>query len=231
MKRVECDQLLTYISTLDNREVSDVTVEAWMGVVGDLRQADCMEAVRRHFATSGEYLKPYHVRSGANTVANERAQAAQLELERHLTPTPIPDALFGEQRERGRALLAYVQAALKVAGQDAVNGQWLGMQRAGEIAENATRQWLKAHRAGEDVPPKRGYTCGRSMCRCTHGPDPVTGAVCEGGWINDDRPNPDPASNGSVVRCPVCAPERAKILADAPTLAAAGRALRLSNDR
>jgi hypothetical protein len=230
MRRVECDQLLTYISTIDNREVSDPTVEVWMGFVGDLRQGDCLEAVRRHFATSGEYLKPHHVRAGAEAVAYERAQAEAVELEKRLTPKPLANALFGEEREPGKALLVYVVAALKAAGQDVANGVKLGRTRAAEVAQRAAGQWLKAHRAGESTTG-RGYPCGRTMCRCTHGVDPVTGAVCEGGWITDDRPNQDPASLDSVVRCPMCAEDRAKILADAPNLAAAGRALRASKLR
>lgn len=231
MNRVEVGQLLTYLRTVDNRKWDDIAVETWLGFVGDLRLADCIEASRRHYSTSSEYLKPNMIREGADVIATERAQLDQLELERGLTPRPIPDALFGEERERGRALLTYVGAALKAAGQDIVMGARLGARRAGNVAAKATTEWLKVHR--KDSPPvvPRGYTCGRTMCRCTHGVDPVTGVVCEGGWIHDDRPNPDPASHGSVTRCTTCAGERAKILADAPNLSAAGKALRLSKDR
>lgn len=232
MNRVEAGQLLSYISTVDSREVSRATVDVWMGFVGDLQQRDCMEAVRRHFAASGDYLKPHHVREGAWTVALERGAQEQQALESALTPKRTEGALFGTDREPGAAIAVFVLAAVRAAGSDPLNGVLIGPKRAGDVAVQAAKQWLKAHRDGER-PEKRGYTCGRTMCRCTHGADPTTGAVCEGGWLADDRPAKDRDSKSldSVLRCPMCAEDRAKILADAPTLNLAGKSLRASKLR
>jgi hypothetical protein len=232
VNRTEMAQLLALVSTLDNREVVPTTVEAWMGVLGDLQLRDCEAAVRQHFQTSAEYLMPVHVRSIAERVAFERADRQRQELDRQLTPKPLAGALFGTEREPGKAIMAHVFAALRAAGQNVPAGVRLGHDRAGQVAQRAAQAWLKAHRTGE-TPTRRGYPCGRTMCRCTHGVDPDTGAVCEGGWIEDDRPDDqrDPASKHTVLRCPVCAGDRAKILAESPDLHTAGRSLRSSKAR
>lgn len=68
----EANRLLTYAAAIDGRRIDDATVIAWHGIVGDLRLSDCLEAVRRHFAGSKDWLMPAHIRELAIKVREER---------------------------------------------------------------------------------------------------------------------------------------------------------------
>jgi hypothetical protein len=231
VNRADTAKLLALVAAIDSRIIEEATIITWHQILADVTFSDAHAAVIEHKRESVDYLQPAHIVQRAQVMADRRAQAQHLELERALIRKPVPDALFGQTVEPGVELARYVTAAVRAAGSRPVQGVYLGRKRAGDVAAKAAREWLKAHReqatTAPDVPP---VTCGRTMCRCTHGRDPNTGAVCLAGWIHDDRP-PHPKSNGQVVRCPVCAPSRAKILADSPTLESAGKALRLAKER
>lgn len=72
MNLAEANRLLTYVASVDGRRIDDATVIAWHSIVGDLHLADCMEAVRRHFANSKDWLMPAHVREAAIKLRDER---------------------------------------------------------------------------------------------------------------------------------------------------------------
>mgnify|MGYP003420178868 CR=1 FL=1 len=65
MTTEELTVLLARIQVLDNRQVDDLTIQAWEPLVGDLDINDAIEAVNHHFRTSPKYLLPYHVVNGA----------------------------------------------------------------------------------------------------------------------------------------------------------------------
>jgi hypothetical protein len=67
----EANRLLTYAAAIDSRHIDDATVIAWHGIVGDLQLSDCLEAVRRHFAGSKDWLMPAHIRELAIKIRDE----------------------------------------------------------------------------------------------------------------------------------------------------------------
>jgi hypothetical protein len=58
---VETSDLLTFVARVDNRNADDATVVAWHSMLAEFTLPDAMAACRRHFTTSDEYLKPFHV--------------------------------------------------------------------------------------------------------------------------------------------------------------------------
>lgn len=65
MNTEQLTALLARIQVLDNRQVDQLTIEAWEPLVADLEYDDAVAAVNTHFRTSDNYLKPVHVVSGA----------------------------------------------------------------------------------------------------------------------------------------------------------------------
>lgn len=87
MNLTETAQLLALAKQFDNRNYDKVTVAAWQELLDDIDYRDAVEAVKRHFMESTEYLKLAHIRTGAQTIANRRLgrqRAAELEQQRRL---------------------------------------------------------------------------------------------------------------------------------------------------
>ncbi|OAZ40924.1 hypothetical protein A9Z40_03000 [Microbacterium arborescens] len=53
--------LLARIQVLDNRQVDELTLQAWEPLMEGLAYADAVAAVNAHFRESTEYLKPAHI--------------------------------------------------------------------------------------------------------------------------------------------------------------------------
>lgn len=62
MNLSETARLLAAIAAFNNRTIGAADVGAWQSVLGDIELADAMEAVRRHYTESTEWLMPAHVR-------------------------------------------------------------------------------------------------------------------------------------------------------------------------
>ena len=71
----ETSQALALAQAFDNRTVGEVNVRAWHTVLGDLDAADVMEAIRRHYDHSTEWLMPAHVRRLVDAIQRERAKS------------------------------------------------------------------------------------------------------------------------------------------------------------
>lgn len=106
MNRNEVIDLLTIIAAVDNRQVGQITVEAWLDAIGDLAFTDCREAVRQHRRTSTEWLMPAHVRDLVQRVVDHRQSSANTVL-----PTANPD-----REAEYRAELADIRRRLGAAG-------------------------------------------------------------------------------------------------------------------
>jgi len=95
VRLVDVHDLLTYIAVLDNRRFGEETVLAWHGIIGHLDIDDCREAVRRHFASTTEYLMPAHIVRLVGEIDRERRRAAREAAEaaqaRALAATPRRD--------------------------------------------------------------------------------------------------------------------------------------------
>lgn len=76
MNLSETAELLTRISSFNNRTIGEGDVTAWQSVLGDVDLADAEEAVRRHFAEHTDWLMPAHIRRLVRDIVRERAVAA-----------------------------------------------------------------------------------------------------------------------------------------------------------
>lgn len=72
MNKAEMAKVLTIASAIDNRKLSSEAVEAWFMVVGDIDYEVAVEAVRRHFDESSDYLVPNHVRVISQRIMRDR---------------------------------------------------------------------------------------------------------------------------------------------------------------
>lgn len=81
MNRPELTVLLARIQVLDNRQVDELTLQAWEPLVADIEYQAAVDAVNAHFRESTAYLLPAHI------IARVRAARAALEQ-----PTMSPEA-------------------------------------------------------------------------------------------------------------------------------------------
>lgn len=63
MNSEELTVLLARIQVLDNRQVDELTIQAWEPLVEDLDYSDAVQAVITHFRDSTAYLQPAHIRA------------------------------------------------------------------------------------------------------------------------------------------------------------------------
>lgn len=72
MNTPELTLLLARIQAVDNRQVDQITLEAWEPLVGDLEYQDALAAVNHHFRESTAWLQPHNVRALAETARRHR---------------------------------------------------------------------------------------------------------------------------------------------------------------
>ena len=82
----ETGELLAHAALVDNRKTDPAIVIAWHSILGDLRYADCEEAVRAHYAESSDWLMPAHVRNCVRDIRQQRIQDADI-------PAPPPEGI------------------------------------------------------------------------------------------------------------------------------------------
>lgn len=61
MNTEELTVLLARIQVLDNRQVDQLTIEAWAPLMQHVPYSDAVAAVNAHFIESTEYLQPAHI--------------------------------------------------------------------------------------------------------------------------------------------------------------------------
>lgn len=83
----ETAKLLAACATVDRRKVSALEVLAWHRILGDLRYADCEEALFAHFAESAEWVMPVHIRQRVKAIRRHRVEDAGI-------PAPPPELRF-----------------------------------------------------------------------------------------------------------------------------------------
>lgn len=89
MTRADTARLLAVIAAFDRRTVGEADVIAWSDVLGDCTPAECVDAVRAHFARSSEWLMPAHVVAEVRLVRQRAAEHAWAErLHAELPPVP-----------------------------------------------------------------------------------------------------------------------------------------------
>lgn len=61
MNTTRLTALLARIQVLDNRQVDELTIQAWSPLMEDIDYHAAVRAVNRHSAESTDYLKPAHI--------------------------------------------------------------------------------------------------------------------------------------------------------------------------
>ncbi len=68
----ELTSLLARIQVLDNRQVDQITIEAWTPLMRDVPYPAAVDAVNEHFRSSTDYLQPAHIVQYATTLRRRR---------------------------------------------------------------------------------------------------------------------------------------------------------------
>lgn len=74
MNTNELTALLGRIQVLDNRQVDELTLQAWAPLVENIEYEDAVDAVNAHFKASDKYLLPVHVVEGSRRFRSERVR-------------------------------------------------------------------------------------------------------------------------------------------------------------
>lgn len=86
MNTEELTMLLARIQVLDNRQVDELTIQAWSPLMKHVDYSDAVEAVNEHFRSATAYLQPAHVISGVKAIRGRR----DVEEARHRALNPAP---------------------------------------------------------------------------------------------------------------------------------------------
>ena len=104
MNAAEVSRLLAKCASHDRRKIGEADVIAWLEVLGDLRYADCEQAVIGHYAQTADWSMPAHVRQRVLELRHERLRDTEI-------PAPPPE-LLDDPAAYGRAFQA---AAIAIA--------------------------------------------------------------------------------------------------------------------
>lgn len=77
MTQSEAAQLLAVAAAFDRRTVGEPDAVAWADALADVNPGDALEAVRRHYRDSTDYLMPVHVRRLVKEIRAERLAAVE----------------------------------------------------------------------------------------------------------------------------------------------------------
>ncbi|QIS17308.1 hypothetical protein [Nocardia terpenica] len=108
MNRNQTADLLSAIASLDQRTVGETDVEAWFEILGDLHYLDAIDAVKEHYKTSIDRIRPFHVRDLVRRAANDRIERASVSV-------AYRDQREATQDERLAELLGGSRSALGIS--------------------------------------------------------------------------------------------------------------------
>ena len=87
MNADEMGLLLAKCASYDRRKTGEAEVIAWLQVLGDLRYADCEQAVIGHYAETREWIMPADIRTRVKEARHQRIKEAGG------VPAPPPELL------------------------------------------------------------------------------------------------------------------------------------------
>lgn len=226
MNRLEVSRLLQACAGRDSRTVDAAAVDAWHIDLQDIALLDALDAVSVHYRASGRRIMPADIRGHADLMRQARADARRAE------GAYGPTAQAHSTRDRGVRLTTHVLDGL--AANRRTPG-WhrqpvaLRRSRAADLGEKLMGEALTLYPAAAGRTDPYSVKCGEPGCACSHGVDPFSGERCVAGWLLppestavqgdmfeaalEVRPF-EPEQYDQVRACPVCAPERAKLLRD-----------------
>ncbi len=83
MNKVEAAEALAVAKLYDNRNVTADMAQAWADLFPSDSKEDVVRAIRWHFKTSTEYLKPYHVNMRITEV-RKRISSGEFDADRRI---------------------------------------------------------------------------------------------------------------------------------------------------
>lgn len=160
MTEHELAMLLTRVQTIDHRVVDRLTLEAWEPIVGPLPYDDCLQAMNDHYASTGDWLMPHHIASGARRLADKRREALHRELQKGrkartgVGQPPYMAEMEEAAREATRAAIAAGHTHGDEITQRSAFAAALEVQRAWEAEHGTTWDRLGLEDAPAPVPPE-----------------------------------------------------------------------------
>lgn len=131
--------VLAKMAAYDQRNVSDVDVAAWHEIIGHLDHDAALAAVTAFYREHADRrAMPADIRKLATDI-QARQRAA---LERAQRQRQIAAGRRGVPSRTGAAMVRHVLSRLRAAGSNPAEGQYLGRERAADVAEQACREWL-----------------------------------------------------------------------------------------
>ena len=103
MNAEQAGQVLAKCASYDRRKTGEAEVIAWLQVLGDLRYADCEQAVIGHYAETREWIMPADIRIRVKEARHQRIKDAGG------IPAPPPE-LLDDPAAYGAALQAAATA-------------------------------------------------------------------------------------------------------------------------
>ena len=190
MNYTEMARLLAAISAMDTRRIDEATVATWPGVLGDLGFEDALEAMRRHFARSTDWLMPAHIREGARLLREFRKEQHEaLALPSRWESDPERDARV----QRGLAQVAAALSVARAARPRAVEAtEKPPPTRSEEIRALAIRRAIAERGRSRAIDPaplrdRRPRTSGSADWRPVPNLGPVrTCDICKAGYTDDE---------------------------------------------
>lgn len=108
----EVAKVLTKIQAIDNRQVDELVLAAWVELIGNLEFSDALEGVNLHrLEKPGVWLEPGHVVAGAR-----RAREARLRVERRNRPAIERKAVTLDRVEFDRITVEAAEEWRRVRG-------------------------------------------------------------------------------------------------------------------
>lgn len=92
MNLTQTAAILAKIQLGDNRDISQLVIQEWHDIIGDLDYSDTVDAVRMHRAESLSYLMPAHLIANARLIRSRRERTQRIKdqaARRALPPAPI----------------------------------------------------------------------------------------------------------------------------------------------
>lgn len=130
MQRVEMAKVAALVSVGQSREFTDVDMDVWFDLLGDLDGALAYDATRDLLRNTDKFITPSDIRGRCNSLAKER-------LARVGVPTAPPGLSVPEYREWMRTYRAAAVSGCEAAGAVADANRQIG--RAGDDETVAPR--------------------------------------------------------------------------------------------
>ena len=136
MNHAEAHALLTFCFAAHHQAVPEHEATIWAALLDDADYGLCVRAARNIIRRSDWVPKVSEI------LAETRSIRREDERQRAMRHLPAARATTTRHTRTGANMCAHVLGALRDAGQDIRDGQFLGTDRAADIAETACRQWL-----------------------------------------------------------------------------------------